>query len=29
MNTEDGMIVTKGTDLNNIKPEDIKGFDYL
>lgn len=29
MNTENGMIVVKGTDLNNIKPEDIKGFDYL
>jgi len=29
MNTDNGMIVVKGTDLNNIKPEDIKGFDYL
>ena len=29
MNTEDGMIVLKGTDLNNIKPNEIKGFDRL
>jgi hypothetical protein len=29
INTENGMIITKGIDLNNIKPEDIKGYDYL
>ena len=29
MNTEDGMIVVKTADLNNIKPNEIKGFDRL
>jgi hypothetical protein len=29
MNTENGMIVVKTADLDNIKPKDIKGFDRL
>jgi len=29
INTETGMIVSKGTDLKNIKPKDIKGFEKL
>ena len=29
MNTESGMIVLRGTDLKDIKPQDIKGYDML
>jgi antirestriction protein len=29
MNTETGMIVLRGTDLKDIKPKDIKGYDML